>query len=38
MGAIVHIPDIEADREYLYSGPRAAYRSGLGVPSCSKTS
>jgi adenylate cyclase len=30
--AIVHIPDIQADREYLYPGPRAGYRAGLGVP------
>jgi len=29
--AIVHIPDIEADPEYTYSGPRH-YRSGLNVP------
>jgi adenylate cyclase len=30
--AVVHIPDIVVDREYLYSGPRAGYRAGLGVP------
>jgi GAF domain-containing protein len=29
---IVHIPDIRADPEYLYPGPRAGYRGGLGVP------
>jgi class 3 adenylate cyclase len=30
--AIVHIPDILVDPEYLYPGPRAGYRAGLGVP------
>jgi class 3 adenylate cyclase len=29
--AIVHIPDVEADPEYTYSGPRH-YRSGLNIP------
>ncbi len=28
---VVHIPDIEADAEYAYSGPRT-FRVGLGVP------
>jgi class 3 adenylate cyclase len=27
----VHIPDVEADPEYAYAGPRA-YRSGLSIP------
>ena len=29
--AIVHIPDVDADPEYTYAGPRH-YRSGLNVP------
>ena len=28
----VHIPDVLADAEYFYSGPRTGFRSGLGVP------
>jgi len=29
--AVVHLPDVEADPEYTYAGPRP-YRSGLHVP------
>jgi class 3 adenylate cyclase len=28
----VHIPDVLADPEYSYSGPRTGFRAGLGVP------
>ncbi|HEX9416614.1 MAG TPA: GAF domain-containing protein [Gaiellaceae bacterium] len=28
----VHIPDVQADPEYAYSGPRTGLRAGLGVP------
>jgi GAF domain-containing protein len=28
----VHIPDVHADPEYGYAGPRAGFRAGLGVP------
>lgn len=29
---ITHIPDVEADAEYAYAGPRALIKAGLGVP------
>jgi class 3 adenylate cyclase len=28
----VHIPDVQADPEYDYSGPRTGLRAGIGVP------
>jgi class 3 adenylate cyclase len=31
MREVVHLPDVDADPEYTYSGPRP-YRSGLSVP------
>ena len=35
---IVHVPDVQLDSEYAYSGPRTGFRAGLGVRSSSKTS
>jgi class 3 adenylate cyclase len=29
---IVHVSDVRLDSEYAYSGPRAGFRAGLGVP------
>ena len=29
---IVHVPDVDLDVEYAYSGPRTGFRAGLGVP------
>ena len=29
---IVHVPDVNLDAEYAYSGPRTGFRAGLGVP------